>query len=67
MKTNKKRIKKELKKTLSLISKLKKSKMKSNQETMINLFNEVNGIKNVIKLMIEQKNIKDSNKNLVEA
>jgi hypothetical protein len=66
MSTNKKQIKKELKKTISLVSKLKKRNLKNNQDTMINLYNEVNGIKNVVKMILEQKNKKES-KDLVEA
>ena len=58
MKTNKKQIKKELKKTLSLLSKVKKSKIKNHQDSMIALYNEVNGIKNVVKMILEQKNNK---------
>ena len=66
MKTNKKQIKKELKKTLNLLSKVKKSKIKDNQESMMALYNEVNGIKNVVKMILEQKT-KKVEKDLVEA
>jgi len=66
MSTNKKQIKKELKKTISLVSKLKKRNLKNNQDTMINLYNEVNGIKNVVKMILEQKNKKET-KHLVES
>jgi hypothetical protein len=67
MSTNKKQIKKELKKTLNLLSKVKKSNLKKNQETLVNLYNEVNGIKNVVKMILEQKNKKEVQKDLVEA
>ena len=55
METSKKQIKKELKKTINLVSKLKKSKIKNNQGSLIKLYNEVNGIKNVVKFILEQK------------
>ena len=64
MSTNKKQIKKELKKTLNLVSKLKKGKLKKNQDSLINLYNEVNGIKNVVKMMLEQKSKKEVQKDL---
>ena len=64
METNKKQIKKELKKTLSLVSKLKKSKVKNNQGSLIKLYNEVNGIKNVVKFILEQKREKEVQKDL---
>ena len=64
MSTNKKQIKKELKKTLNLVSKLKKSKLKNDQDSLINLYNEVNGIKNVVKMMLEQKSKKEVQKDL---
>ena len=64
MSTNKKQIKKELKKTLNLVSKLKKGKLKKNQDSLINLYNEVNGIKNVVKMMLEQKSKKQVQKDL---
>ena len=67
MSTNKKQIKKELKKTLNLLSKVKKSNLKKNQETLVNLYNEVNGIKNVVKMILEQKNKKEVQKDVVEA
>lgn len=67
MSTNKKQIKKELKKTMNLVAKLKKKNVKNNQDTMINLYNEVNGIKNVVKMILEQKNKKEVQKDLVEA
>lgn len=66
MKTNKKQIKKELKKTLNLLSKVKKSTIKDHQESMMALYNEVNGIKNVVKMILEQKT-KKVEKDLVEA
>jgi hypothetical protein len=66
MKTNKKQIKKELKKTLNLLSKVKKSKIKNHQDSMMALYNEVNGIKNVVKMILEQKTKKEE-KDLVEA
>ncbi len=65
MKTNKKQIKKELKKTLNLLSKVKKSKIKNHQDSMMTLYNEVNGIKNVVKMILEQKT-KKVEKHLVE-
>ena len=64
MSTNKKQIKKELKKTLNLVSKLKKKTLKNNQDSLVNLYNEVNGIKNVVKMMLEQKSKKESQKDL---
>jgi hypothetical protein len=64
MSTNKKQIKKELKKTLNLVSKLKKGKLKKNQDSLVNLYNEVNGIKNVVKMMLEQKSKKEVQKDL---
>ncbi len=64
MSTNKKQIKKELKKTLNLVSKLKKKTLKNNQDSVVNLYNEVNGIKNVVKMMLEQKSKKEVQKDL---
>ena len=64
METNKKQIKKELKKTINLVSKLKKSKVKNNQGSLIKLYNEVNGIKNVVKFILEQKREKEIQKDL---
>jgi hypothetical protein len=64
METSKKQIKKELKKTLSLVSKLKKNKIKNNQGSLIKLYNEVNGIKNVVKFILEQKREKEVQKDL---
>ncbi len=64
MSTNKKQIKKELKKTLNLVSKLKKKTLKNNQDSVVNLYNEVNGIKNVVKMMLEQKSKKEVEKDL---
>lgn len=56
MTLKKKQIKKELKKTLNLVSKLNKNKVKKNQESLANLYNDVNDIKNVIKFILEKKN-----------
>jgi hypothetical protein len=64
MSTNKKQIKKELKKTLNLVSKLKKRTFRNNQESLVSLYNEVNGIKNVVKMMLEQKSKKEVQKDL---
>ena len=64
METSKKQIKKELKKTINLVSKLKKSKVKNNQGSLIKLYNEVNGIKNVVKFILEQKKEKEVQKDL---
>lgn len=64
METSKKQIKKELKKTINLVSKLKKSKIKNNQGSLIKLYNEVNGIKNVVKFILEQKREKEVQKDL---
>jgi len=64
METSKKQIKKELKKTLNLVSKLKKGKVKNNQGSLIKLYNEVNGIKNVVKFILEQKREKEVQKDL---
>ena len=64
MSTNKKQIKKELKKTINLVSKLKKCKLKDNQDSLVSLYNEVNGIKNIVKVMLEQKNKKEIKKDL---
>ncbi len=58
MKSYKKQIKKELKKTLSLVSKLKKSTIKNHEDSVLSLFNEVNSVKNIVKFMVEQKNNK---------
>jgi hypothetical protein len=55
METSKKQIKKELKRTIKLVSKLKRSKVKNNQGSLVKLYNEVNGIKNVVKFILEQK------------
>ena len=64
MTLKKKQIKKELKKTLNLVSKLKKKTLKNNQDSVVNLYNEVNGIKNVVKMMLEQKSRKEFKKDL---
>jgi hypothetical protein len=55
MKLKKKQIKKELKKTISLVSKLKKKKIVLNQESLVNLFNDVSDIKNIIKDILTKK------------
>lgn len=62
MSISKKQIKKELKRTLNLVSKVKKSK--SNQDSLVKLYNEVNVIKNVVKLILEQKKEKEIQKDL---
>jgi hypothetical protein len=59
METNKKQIKKELKKTLSLVSKLKKSKLKNDQDSLNNLYNEVNETMNFVKIMLGKNIEKD--------
>ena len=64
METSKKQIKKELKKTLNLVSKLKNRKLKNTQDGLVSLYNEVNGIKNVVKMMLEQKSKKEVQKDL---
>ena len=56
MTLKKKQIKKELKKTINLVSKLNKNKVKKNQESLANLYNDVNDIKNVIKFILDKKN-----------
>ena len=56
MTLKKKQIKKELKKTINLVSKLNKNKVKKNQESLASLYNDVNDIKNVIKFILEKKN-----------
>jgi len=55
MKLKRKQIKKELKKTISLVSKLNKKKMGKNQESLVNLFNGVSDIKNIIKDILTKK------------
>jgi hypothetical protein len=60
METSKKQIKKELMKTIKLVSKLKNGKVKNNQGSLLKLYNEVNGIKNVVKFILEQKKEKDN-------
>ena len=55
MKLKKKQIKKELKKTISLVSKLKKKKIVLNQESLVNLFNDVSDIKNIIEDILTKK------------
>ena len=64
METSKKQIKKELRKTIKLISKLKNGKVKNNQGSLLKLYNEVNGIKNVVKFILEQKKEKEVQKDL---
>ena len=64
METNKKQIKKELKKTLNLVSKLKKSKLKNDQDSLNNLYNEVNETMNFVKTMLEKNSTKEVKKDL---
>ena len=64
METNKKQIKKELKKTLNLVSKLKKSKLKNDQDTLNNLYNEVNETMNFVKMMLGKNSEKEVQKDL---
>ena len=64
METSKKQIKKELRKTIKLVSKLKNGKVKNNQGSLLKLYNEVNGIKNVVKFILEQKKEKEVQKDL---
>ena len=64
METSKKQIKKELKKTLSLVSKLKKSKLKNDQDTLNNLYNEVNETMNFVKMMLGKNSEKEVEKDL---
>jgi hypothetical protein len=55
MKLKKKQFKKELKKTISLVSKLNKKKIVKNQESLVNLFNDVSDINSVIKDILTKK------------
>jgi hypothetical protein len=64
METSKKQIKKELKKTLSLVSKLKKSKLKNDQDSLNNLYNEVNETMNFVKIMLGKNSEKEVEKDL---
>ena len=64
METNKKQIKKELKKTLNLVSKLKKSKLKNDQDSLNNLYIEVNETMNFVKTMLEKNSKKEVKKDL---
>lgn len=64
METNKKQIQKELKKTLNLVSKLKKSKLKNDQDSLNNLYNEVNETMNFVKTMLEKNSKKEVKKDL---
>jgi hypothetical protein len=64
METNKKQIKKELKKTLNLVSKLKKSKLKNDQDSLNNLYNEVNKTMNFVKMMLGKNSEKEVEKDL---
>ena len=64
MSTNKKQIKKELKKTLNLVSKLKKSKLNNDQDSLNNLYNEVNETMNFVKMMLEKNSKKEVKKDL---
>ncbi len=64
METSKKQIKKELKKTLNLVSKLKKSKLKNDQDRLNNLYNEVNETMNFVKIMLGKNSEKEIEKDL---
>ena len=64
METSKKQIKKELKKTLSLVSKLKKRKLKNDQDSLNNLYNEVNETMNFVKMMLGKNSEKEVEKDL---
>ncbi len=64
METSKKQIKKELKKTLSLVSKLKKSKLNNDQDSLNNLYNEVNETMNFVKMMLGKNSEKEVEKDL---
>jgi hypothetical protein len=64
METSKKQIKKELKKTLSLVSKLKKSKLKNDQDSLNNLYNEVNETMNFVKMMLGKNSEEEVEKDL---
>jgi len=64
METSKKQIKKELKKTLNLVSKLKKSKLKNDQDSLNNLYNEVNETMNFVKMMLGKNSEKEVEKDL---
>jgi hypothetical protein len=64
METSKKQIKKELKKTLNLVSKLKKSKLKNDQDSLNNLYNEVNETMNFVKIMLGKNSEKEIEKDL---
>jgi len=55
MKLKKKQIKKELKKTINLVSKLNRKKIVKNQDSLVNLYNDVNDIKNIIKDILAKK------------
>lgn len=55
MKLKKKQIKKELKKTINLVSKLNRKKIVKNQDSLVNLYNDVNDIKNIIKDILTKK------------
>jgi hypothetical protein len=55
MKLKKKQIKKELRKTINLVSKLNKKKIVENQDSLVNLYNDVNDIKNIIKDILTNK------------
>ena len=64
METSKKQIKKELKKTLNLVSKLKKSKLKNDQDSLNNLYHEVNETMNFVKMMLGKNSEKEVEKDL---
>jgi len=55
MKLKKKQIKKELKKTINLVSKLNRKKIVKNQDSLVNLYNDVNDIKNIVKDILTKK------------
>ena len=64
METSKKQIKKELKRTIKLVSKLKKSKLKNDQDSLNNLYNEVNETMNFVKMMLGKNSEKEVEKDL---
>ncbi len=60
METNKKQIKKELKKTLKAVSNLKKRDVKTHQETLENLYNKLNGIKTVVNVILAGESLEST-------
>jgi len=60
MSTNKKQIKKELKKTLKSVSNLKKRDVKNHQETLENLYNKLNGIKTVVNVILAGESLEST-------